>query len=128
MNFGSLETPDVKGTVSPPDSLEDLSEICGKNRGIQGHHNSCYLDATLFSMFYFTSVFDCILHRPKQKDDLDAYEEVRSVLKEGIVNPLRRFVSFRFLIHFVCQAFSFRIVIHKCQLLKCLIKLDMVLS
>ena len=90
VNFGSLETPDVKGTVPPPDSIEDFSEICGKNRGIQGHHNSCYLDATLFSMFYFTSVFDTILHRPKEKNDLEAYEEVRLTLKEGIVNPLRR--------------------------------------
>lgn len=94
VNFGSLETPDVKGTVSPPDSLEDLTDICGKSRGIQGHHNSCYLDATLFSMFYFTSVFDSILHRPKDSMDLDAYEEVRTVLKEGIVNPLRRYVDF----------------------------------
>ena len=90
VNFGSIETPDVKGIVSPLDSLDDYTEICGKNRGIQGHHNSCYLDATLFAMFYFTSVFDSILHRPKERGDLDAYEEVRSVLKEGIVNPLRR--------------------------------------
>lgn len=95
VNFGSLETPDVKGTVSPLDSIEDLEKICGKNKGIQGHHNSCYLDATLFSMFYFTSVFDSVLHRPKEKDDLNEYEEVKSVLKEGIVNPLRKYFYVR---------------------------------
>lgn len=42
---------------------EELASICGKFKGIQGHHNSCYLDATLFSMFTFTSVFDSILYR-----------------------------------------------------------------
>lgn len=43
--------------------LEELEAICGKFKGIQGHHNSCYLDATLFSMFTFTNVFDSILYR-----------------------------------------------------------------
>ncbi|KAL3859912.1 hypothetical protein ACJMK2_010095 [Sinanodonta woodiana] len=85
-NFGSIETPDVHGTISPPDSLESMNMICGKNKGIQGHHNSCYMDATLLSMFYFTTVFDSVLHRP-----LEQHEEVRSVLKEGIVNPLRKY-------------------------------------
>jgi hypothetical protein len=25
-------------------NLEDLKLLCGKFKGIQGHHNSCYLD------------------------------------------------------------------------------------
>lgn len=45
-----------------------LEELCGKFKGIQGHHNSCYLDVTLFSMFAFTPVFDAILYRPPEKD------------------------------------------------------------
>lgn len=90
INFGSTETPDLPGTVSPPNSLQHIGLICGKSRGIQGHHNSCYLDATLLAMFYFTTVFDSILHRPKNSSDIQEYLEVQQVLKEGIVNPLRR--------------------------------------
>ncbi|XP_033754126.1 ubiquitin carboxyl-terminal hydrolase CYLD-like [Pecten maximus] len=93
-NFGRIETPDVPGNISPPDSMDvfDIKRrVCGKERGIQGHHNSCYLDATLFSMFYFTTVFDGILYRPKRSNDLPEYEEVKQVIKEGIVNPLRRY-------------------------------------
>ncbi|XP_048762223.2 ubiquitin carboxyl-terminal hydrolase CYLD-like [Ostrea edulis] len=92
-NFGSMETPDVMGNISPPDSLnmkQIEQEVCGKQKGIQGHHNSCYLDATLLAMFYFTTVFDGILYRPKRIDDLYEYDEVKQVIKEGIVNPLRR--------------------------------------
>ncbi|WAR12402.1 CYLD-like protein [Mya arenaria] len=90
INFGSTETPDLEGTVSPPDSLWDVSIICGKGKGIQGHHNSCYMDATLLAMFYFTTVFDSILYRPKNAQDILEYSEVQQVLKEGIVNPLRK--------------------------------------
>uniref|UniRef100_A0A182PAN4 ubiquitinyl hydrolase 1 n=1 Tax=Anopheles epiroticus TaxID=199890 RepID=A0A182PAN4_9DIPT len=70
--------------------LEELEEICGKFKGIQGHHNSCYLDATLFAMFTFTSVFDSLLFRPKEPEDNPQYEEVQRVLLEEIVNPLRK--------------------------------------
>ncbi|XP_064598934.1 ubiquitin carboxyl-terminal hydrolase CYLD-like isoform X2 [Liolophura sinensis] len=92
LTFGSLETPDIKDEVAPPSALDDVSfsKLCGKYRGIQGHHNSCYLDATLFAMFYFTTVFDSIFYRPRKEDDLPEYEEVQRVLKEGIVNPLRK--------------------------------------
>lgn len=55
---------------------EDVAAVCGQRRGIQGHHNSCYLDATLFAMFTFTSVFDSLLYRPKTSGDIDYYEEV----------------------------------------------------
>lgn len=92
-NFGSMETPDVLGNISPPVSLDVKQieqEVCGKQKGIQGHHNSCYLDATLLAMFYFTTVFDGILYRPKRMDDLREYDEVKQVIKEGIVNPLRK--------------------------------------
>ena len=57
--------------------------------GIQGHHNSCYMDATLFAMFSYSHVFDVALHRRKRKTDIDDYEKVQMILKEGIVNPLR---------------------------------------
>lgn len=90
--FGSQTTPDLDGDIPPPEifSDSDFRLVCGKNRGIQGHHNSCYLDATLFCMFYFTTVFDFIFNRPPGTEDLVEYAKVQKVLKEGIVNPLRR--------------------------------------
>lgn len=86
--FGSIESPIVTGTVPPPNSL--TRQYKGKMKGIQGHHNSCYLDSTLYSMFSFTTVFDSLLHRAKKADDLEQYDVVQLVLKEFIVNPLRR--------------------------------------
>uniref|UniRef100_A0A182KCT7 ubiquitinyl hydrolase 1 n=1 Tax=Anopheles christyi TaxID=43041 RepID=A0A182KCT7_9DIPT len=90
--FGKVDCPVVKGRVPPLKilKLEELEEICGKFKGIQGHHNSCYLDATLFAMFTFTSVFDSLLFRPKEPEDNAQYEDVQRVLLEEIVNPLRK--------------------------------------
>ncbi|XP_052892717.1 ubiquitin carboxyl-terminal hydrolase CYLD [Anopheles moucheti] len=90
--FGKVDCPVVKGRMPPLKilKLEELEEICGKFKGIQGHHNSCYLDATLFAMFTFTSVFDSLLFRPKEPEDNPQYEEVQRVLLEEIVNPLRK--------------------------------------
>ncbi|GBP87003.1 Ubiquitin carboxyl-terminal hydrolase CYLD [Eumeta japonica] len=85
--FEQPECPVVTGVVAP---LNALGELAGKNRGIQGHHNSCYLDATLFAMFTFTSVFDALLYRPQEPEDSPHYTEVQRVLREEIVNPLRR--------------------------------------
>lgn len=53
-DFGGMECPVVEGHVAPVDKA-DLPLLEGINRGVQGHQNSCYLDATLFSMFTFTS-------------------------------------------------------------------------
>ncbi|XP_013133619.1 PREDICTED: ubiquitin carboxyl-terminal hydrolase CYLD [Papilio polytes] len=86
-NDDQPECPIVTGVVAP---LNKLSSIAGKNRGIQGHHNSCYLDATLFAMFTFTSVFDSLLYRPPEPEDCPQYSEVQRVLREEVVNPLRR--------------------------------------
>uniref|UniRef100_A0A336MFB2 ubiquitinyl hydrolase 1 n=1 Tax=Culicoides sonorensis TaxID=179676 RepID=A0A336MFB2_CULSO len=90
--FGQVDCPIVEGSVPPLKIIkpEDLDALCGKFKGIQGHHNSCYLDATLFSMFTFTSVFDSLLFRPKEPEDNNNYEEVQKVLREEIVNPLRK--------------------------------------
>ncbi|BES88977.1 CAP-Gly domain [Nesidiocoris tenuis] len=89
--FVGLDSPVVPGCVSPISGEEDITPICGKYKGIQGHHNSCYLDATLFSMFTFTSVFDSLLYRPPGAGDIIHYKEVQKVLREEIVNPLRKF-------------------------------------
>ena len=87
--FGEIDCPVVPGFQSPIKG-DDLVPFCGRNRGIQGNQNSCYLDATLFVMFSFTSVFDCLLYRPPSTQDIDEYTEVQRVLREEIVNPLRK--------------------------------------
>lgn len=90
--FGSIECLDIAGSVAPP---EYSTLFIGANRGIQGHHNSCYMDATLFSMFAFSTVFDAILHRPRRHGSIGAdiakYDEVQAALRDGIVNPLRKY-------------------------------------
>ncbi len=52
-DFGEMDCPAVPG-FQPPIRREDVMQFFGRNRGIQGHKNSCYLDATLFAMFSFT--------------------------------------------------------------------------
>lgn len=66
-----------------------MRNMLGKSRGIQGHNNSCYLDATLFSMFATTTLFDSLLYRPANGDDIPEYEEIQRILRENIVRPLR---------------------------------------
>ncbi|XP_017774296.1 PREDICTED: ubiquitin carboxyl-terminal hydrolase CYLD isoform X1 [Nicrophorus vespilloides] len=89
--FGK-DCPIIPGAIPPliMKTEEDVDAVCGKFRGIQGHHNSCYLDATLFAMFTYTAVFDSLLFRPKGPNDISDYEEVQRVLREEIVNPLRK--------------------------------------
>ncbi|XP_050048279.2 uncharacterized protein CYLD isoform X1 [Dermacentor andersoni] len=67
-----------------------VAELCKVKRGIQGHHNSCYLDATLFAMFSCTYIFDDILNRERQPDDIEEYDCIQKVLRDDIVNTLRR--------------------------------------
>ncbi|XP_022809127.1 ubiquitin carboxyl-terminal hydrolase CYLD-like [Stylophora pistillata] len=85
-DFASMPSPEVQGITEPPKTLEE--KYCGLMHGLQGHHSSCYLDATLFSMFAFTIVFDTLLHRRRKDDDLEEYDKVQSVLRNCV---LRRF-------------------------------------
>ncbi|KAI5737521.1 hypothetical protein M8J76_014361 [Diaphorina citri] len=87
--FGGKECPIIPGAVAPINVERDIENYCGKFCGIQGHHNSCYLDATLFAMFTFTSVFDNLLFRPAPEGSSPQYTTVQQVLREEIVNPLR---------------------------------------
>jgi len=52
-DFGAPDCPPVAGARQPLSSA-DLAALSGRNRGVQGHQNSCYLDATLFAMFSFS--------------------------------------------------------------------------
>ncbi|XP_034099642.1 ubiquitin carboxyl-terminal hydrolase CYLD isoform X1 [Drosophila albomicans] len=97
VKFGHVDCPTVLGAIAPLriHNMEELEATCGKFKGIQGHHNSCYLDATLFSMFTFTSVFDSILYRRQGPQDISHYSDVQNVLRDEIVNPLRKNVFVR---------------------------------
>ena len=68
---------------------KEIVKITGRQKGIQGNINSCYLDTLLMAMFPFTSVFDYLLYREGTRDDIPDYNEVQSILKDKIVKPLR---------------------------------------
>ncbi|XP_063309324.1 ubiquitin carboxyl-terminal hydrolase CYLD-like [Pelobates fuscus] len=76
---------DVLIDIPPVRECDGLEKMVGLRRGIQGHHNSCYLDTTLFSLFTFSSVLDHILQSPEVCD-----AKVQRILRQDIVNPLRR--------------------------------------
>ena len=71
-----------------PISDDQLVKYLGEGHGIQGHYNSCYLDATVFGLFALSDVFDPML-RIEARDP--AGEEIRGMLWRGIVNPLRKY-------------------------------------
>ncbi|KAM4613345.1 ubiquitin carboxyl-terminal hydrolase CYLD isoform 1-T2 [Polymixia lowei] len=89
----------LKRTQLPPvppleDSEEDappipesqaLSLLVGRMKGIQGHFNSCYLDATLFSLFSSSMTLDGICRKPA-----DTEQPITRTLRKEIVNRLRR--------------------------------------
>ena len=59
----------------------------GENRGIQGHQNSCYLDATVFGLFALSDVFDPMFLNEARDP---AGQAIKDILWKGIVNPLRK--------------------------------------
>ncbi|XP_059922336.1 ubiquitin carboxyl-terminal hydrolase CYLD isoform X3 [Gadus macrocephalus] len=75
----------------PCDTVEHIQTdqvdriLIGRMKGIQGHCNSCYMDAALFSLFSCTSVLDSLLFKTLKPED----EEIQNTLLRDIVNPLR---------------------------------------
>jgi len=61
----------------------DVTSYVGERKGIQGHQNSCYLDATVFGLFALSQEFDEIFLR-------DRDSRVGQILWQKIVNPLRQ--------------------------------------
>lgn len=61
----------------------DITHYIGEEKGIQGHQNSCYLDATVFGLFALSHEFDDLFLRDKDS-------RVGFILWEKIVNPLRK--------------------------------------
>ncbi|KAM9860013.1 ubiquitin carboxyl-terminal hydrolase CYLD isoform 2-T2 [Aulostomus maculatus] len=75
---------ELEEDAAPIPESEALSLLVGKMKGIQGHINSCYLDATLFSLFSSSVTLDNICQRPA-----DAEQPVTCTLRK-IINRLRR--------------------------------------
>ena len=71
------------------DPSRQIDKYFGEGRGIQGHQNSCYLDATLFGLFALSSEFDDMFLE-ETRDPIR--NQIRSMIWKGIVNPLRKLV------------------------------------
>nr|XP_020515174.2 ubiquitin carboxyl-terminal hydrolase CYLD-like [Labrus bergylta] len=80
--------PDTENLETvPPVSTEQVNQILiGRMKGIQGHCNSCYMDAALFSLFSCSSVLDSMLFISTKPQDAP----IQNTLLYDIVNPLRR--------------------------------------
>ena len=72
--------PSVKDHLPPLDQ-----PLIGRNKGIEGDSNSCYMDATLFCMFTYSNVFDSLLH---MKVD-DRLAPLQARLRDNVVHVLR---------------------------------------
>ena len=86
----------VEGFVIPPSHPEQYRGVW---KGVQGDQNSCYMDASIFAMFSYLTVFDDILFPPKHQgrdsgDALALRSEIQHVMKHCIVNRLRRLVLY----------------------------------
>ncbi|XP_037643010.1 ubiquitin carboxyl-terminal hydrolase CYLD [Sebastes umbrosus] len=77
-----FEDPEEDAPPIPESEVSSL--LVGKMKGIQGHINSCYLDATLFSLFSSSVTLDNICQKPA-----DTEQPITCTLR-NIVNRLRR--------------------------------------
>jgi hypothetical protein len=85
--------------IEPQDQLiegrhEQIQRYIGDSKGIQGHQNSCYLDASIFGLFALTDAFDELFLKAKSNRPADRNRQViADLLWKGIVNPLRKYVQ-----------------------------------
>ncbi|KAM6454652.1 ubiquitin carboxyl-terminal hydrolase CYLD-like isoform 1-T1 [Liasis olivaceus] len=84
--FSDVNSPAVLSNSPPLRNDVAVNVLKGRMRGIQGHCNSCYMDAALFSLFSCTSVLDSMLYKPP----LPADGHIQEILRDKIVNPLRQ--------------------------------------
>ncbi|XP_078542763.1 ubiquitin carboxyl-terminal hydrolase CYLD-like isoform X2 [Lissotriton helveticus] len=84
--FNGPESPLVLENQPPLADGTAVRVLKGRMKGIQGHCNSCYMDAALFSLFSCTSVLDSMLFMPSNPADV----HIQKTLRDEIVNPLRR--------------------------------------
>uniref|UniRef100_A0A8C5G324 ubiquitinyl hydrolase 1 n=1 Tax=Gouania willdenowi TaxID=441366 RepID=A0A8C5G324_GOUWI len=89
--FADWGSERVEDHTPPVDGAEAKEIYEGWKKGIQGHLNSCYLDATLFSLFSCCSSADWLLYWPFDPKSHQSSAEAQDLLRCEIVNPLRRF-------------------------------------
>ncbi|TRY66523.1 hypothetical protein DNTS_015902 [Danionella cerebrum] len=84
---GTLGTilEDCNEDVAPVAEDDVVPRLVGRMKGIQGHFNSCYLDATLFSLFTTSVALNSVFQR-----SADAEKCISHILIRDIVNHLRR--------------------------------------
>lgn len=71
-----------------PRNLPPLDHpVLGKDKGIEGNSNSCYMDSTIFCMFAYSNVFDSLLYM--KVDKKQTIQGLQKLLRENIVNVLR---------------------------------------
>ena len=76
----------TQNLLSVTDFLPPLTQpVLGKNKGIEGDSNSCYMDATIFCMFAYNNVFDSLLHMKVDQRVAD----LQTRLRDNVVNVLR---------------------------------------
>ena len=68
--------------------LDQIYCYIGDRKGIQGHQNSCYLDASIFGLFALTDAFDELFLKAES-----SRQAIADLLWKGIVNPLRKYVQ-----------------------------------
>ncbi|XP_067257042.1 ubiquitin carboxyl-terminal hydrolase CYLD [Chanodichthys erythropterus] len=86
--FANWSSERVEENTPPVSGLDARLTYEGFKKGIQGHLNSCYLDASLFSMFSCCSSFDWLLFWPTGPANSKSAQDL---LRCEIVNPLRRY-------------------------------------
>ena len=72
---------------------EQIQRYIGQGKGIQGHQNSCYLDASIFGLFALTDAFDELFLKAESSITAGQNRQaIADLLWKGIVNPLRKYV------------------------------------
>ena len=75
------------------EEVPHMNHYCrGREWGVQGEHNSCYIDATLFGLFALSSEFDNLLASlsPREGPQGEIATNISSTLQAKIINPLRK--------------------------------------
>lgn len=93
--------PIIKSTPPPPARVGTMPTSLlslptptptpkSSQKGIQGGPNSSYMDATLFSMFSYSTVFDEIITKVNEAECKTHVEKLlKTILLNSVVNPLR---------------------------------------
>ncbi|XP_056621132.1 ubiquitin carboxyl-terminal hydrolase CYLD-like [Triplophysa dalaica] len=89
--FANWSSQRVDENTPPVMGLDARVLYEGFKKGIQGHLNSCYLDASLFSVFSCCSSVDWVLFWPTEPQKNPRSRNAQDFLRCEIVNPLRRF-------------------------------------